>query len=332
MKIQNLNFLNLYSFKNETVTDKPVEQNNFNYCKALHPQEILGRSQVNFTGSNFEFSENDRKFIDSTAKNLRLSPEQKKILEDTTADYLKENNYESFDYLEDIDKIEEQNEYCERINKVLDFSDNDYNIFCSDFMYRVCYYCEKEDYEPQIDKYAKDLEVFDHICEKYDINDNTKFEMFDIMKFEAKAFECDTVFDMFTPDKDPKKSTIFYYISKNIGEDIAWDMIIDLANVSLQSENERHASVNKTKMRDKVYNEMTDFSIAKSISEKYNINEDCIEDIVAKIEQRRNKDVSVPQIAFELADEYNLPSGAEKDIEETIIITDSLRDILKDRK
>lgn len=331
MKIQNINFINFNNFGGEAAISKPAYESNFDYNNTLHPQEILGRSQVNFTGGSFKFSENDRKFLDSAASNLRLSDEDKKILEDETANYLKENGIDSFDYLEDNDKAEDQGVYCERISKALDLSDGDFNIFCTDFIQRVCFYYGSEEYAPEERKYDKDLEVLDNILGKYNIGQMTMYSIFDVMKMEAEAFECDTIFDLFKSGMDPENSLTFQCVSKNISEDLACDLLIDFAKAANKDEQERHSEVNKTKMRDEFFDAQSDMTIVKQIGDRYNIDEDDFEQIIEEIEKRHSGEKSPDQLAFELSDKYDLPSGSEEFIKETIITSDSLAEILKQK-
>lgn len=265
------------------------------------------------------------------ARNLRLSKEDKKILEDETANYLKENKIDSFDYLEDIDKAEDQGVYCERIGNALDLSDGDFNIFCADFIKRVCFYYESEEYVPQERKYDKDLEVLDKIFEKYDIDQMEIYSIFDVMKMEADAFRCDTIFDLFKPENKPQNSLTFQRISDNLSEDVAYDLLIDFAQAASKDEQKRHSEVNKTKMRDKFFDAQVDIAIVKQIGDRYNIDEDCFEEIMQEIEKRRSGEKSTAQLAFELSDKYDLPSGSEKFIRETITISDALREMLKQK-
>lgn len=333
MKVQNINLFNFYNFQKKLPASQPANESDFNYNKALHPQEVLGRSQINFTGGNFQFSENDRKFLDSVASNLRLSKENKKLLEDITASYLEFNDQTSFDYLEDDDKAEEQGEYCERIRTALNFSDNDLNIFTADFINRIFYYYKDEEYKPIERKYDKDLEVVDHIFEKYQVAENTKLAIFDTMKMEAEAFGYDTVFDIFKSENEPQNSIAFQIMSKNFGESFACNVFLDFVEAASKDEEKRHAEVDKTKLQ-RMYNDFQgDVAITRIIAENFGMdNDNVLEDIFTQIKKRRSEDKNISQIAFEIADKYNLPLGAEKTIEETIINLDHIKDLLMNKK
>lgn len=328
MKVLNINLQNSV-YSKPSVKQNSSPNNSFDYNKMFHPQEILGRSQINFTSNNFEFCEDDEKFIDSTSKNMRLSAENKEKLKDTISSFLMENNYKTLDNLEYEGSEEDQGVFVERVGKALDLSDYDTNIFFSDLTERLTYKYYMDKYTPVDRKYMKDFEVFDTIFDKYNIEEPVKYDIYEVLTDEAESHECEMAFDLFKQE-DPMNLYTMQYIKEELGEDIALNLLIDIGNIAAKNETERHSIVNKTKWTDGFYEDQCNISIVENICENYNIPEDCFDDMMSVLKSRDDKNVK--QVAFEIADKYNLPSGAEEFIEENIVILEQLQKMLKDRK
>lgn len=346
MKINNCNLIGFNNkinlFGGGAVESKPVDNSDFNYNKMLHPQEVLGRSSINFTGSkkdDFVLCDDDKKFIDTTSKNLRLSDDDKQKFTNLITDFLTEKNYETLDYLDDgeffddfnINRMgsDKQREFTDSISDKMQFSDFDHEIFCKDLLDRVYYYIQDDEYEPEEQKYQKDFEVVEDVLSKYDMDMIQKYEIFDVMKLESETMEFDTVFDIFKPQNKSKHSITMKYINDNFPSDTAMDIIIDLGSASLKDENVRHNSINKTKLSDKFYNEQTDQAIFNELVETFDMDEDLCDEVMPKLAKRYTENKNMHQIAFEIADEYQLPSGAEKFIVEAMITLDELRNLMK---
>ena len=117
-------------------------------------------------------------FIDTVAQNLRLSDEDKQRLTDDIDTFLKANNFKSLEAIAGEKHIEEQDDFIAEVGDDICKSDFDFNILSSTFQKRMFY---EGEYEPIADKYEKDYEVVDHILDKYDIDQELKGNIFDIM-------------------------------------------------------------------------------------------------------------------------------------------------------
>lgn len=308
MKINNINFFNYNSIKSpifkaqDTTSQSFSSEQSTNTQMNLDPAEMLGRSQVNFTGRDFHFSEGDQKFINVVAKNIRMSDDEKKQLEDAVSDYLTDNKYKSLDDISGDENSEIQGEFIEKVGYKLRFlSDMDFNMFADELIERTSQ--DGDDYDPKPDKYRKDFEVVDHILEQYEMSEDKKTEIFDVLKMEAEHNEYDTVFDIFRINPDRPIYLFGKYL--NFDKSTLSDLLIDFGYAATLDAKTRHAQINPNKLTAKTNQDYKDSAIADEFIQEFGLNEDEEEYIKAQLQKRR-EGVKPEKIAYDLIETYNL--------------------------
>lgn len=305
--------------------------------------EALGRSQVNFTGRNDEkFQEYDKMFIDTVSQNLRLSDEDKRKLSDNIQSFLKINKFKSLEDIRCDENKELQMDCLAELGAEICRSDYDCDIFTDAFYDRIHY---NDQYVPEVDLYEKDYEIVDQILDKYDMNDSRKFEIFDVLKMHADSSGVETVFDLFKPENEPTVLMGLINDQLRLNKDLSTDLLIDFALMAKKDAKARREGINPWKMSDLMDEQEKDKAIADEIMRKYNIEneepyadsldysesddmedddfaydeeaKDTMEEITDQLDRRRYG-ISIEQISYELAEKYDLPSGAYEFIKNTI--------------
>ena len=311
MKIDKISVYNNRSFKTNNTPEQNIQ---YNLCngKMLEHLEMLGRSQVNFTGN--KFIEYDKQFVDVLSKNLRLSQEDKEKLEDGVAIFLKNNNLKTLEDITGAENYELQSKFIGKIGCDICKSDNDYEILKDAFFDRVDYV---DKYEPKLDLYQKDYVVVEHILDKYNISERDKGDIFSILKDDADGKNFNTLFDIFKPENNPESIVEYIQNLVEIDSATAFNLLIDFGVAAQQDEKTLFADVNPWKLTAKNFEESKDSAIAQEILDEFEIDENEYDYICEQINKRR-EGISVEQISFELTDKYDLPSKAFKYITDTI--------------
>lgn len=310
MKINNINFYNYNSIKSpifkaqDTTSQSLSSEQSTNTQMNLNPAEMLGRSQVNFTGRDFKFSENDQKFINVVAQNIRMSDDEKKQFEDAVSDYLTDNKYKSLDDISGDENSEIQGEFIEKVGYKLAFlSDMDFNMFADELIERTTQ--NNGDYDPKPDKYRKDFEVVDHILDQYKMSEDKKTEVFDVLKMEAEHNEYDTIFDIFRIN--PKRPIYLFGKYLNFNQSMLSDLLIDFGYAATLDAKSRHAQINPNKLTAQTNQNFKDSAIADEFIKEFGLDEDESDYIVTQL-QRRREGIKPEQIAYELIETYDLGS------------------------
>lgn len=323
MKINYINLNNTFAYKN---TYKPQKETykEFDYTNTLNPAEVIGRSQVNFTGKGFEFSDDDKKFIDVLAYNLKMSDKKKKILENTVAEFLIPRDYDSLDKISgnDDEKIKEQNAFLDKIDSIFNFNDYEINEVASILAERTMH---KGKYEPQKRKFFTDYGVVDTILSKYGFDEDHSENVFKIMESEASINNYESVFDIFKPENNPLQSITManMEINYDFDKDELTDLYIDFSLAASKTDEERQKIVDGSKMMRKFENDNLDYTIFDDVREEYDLDEKLEKEIMAELAKRRDENKDIKQISYELCERYNLPEGAYKFILESITFNDN---------
>lgn len=312
MKVFAANFMNVYiPIKSNKVKNSP------NYCENnvnLSSQtEVAGKSQVNFTAlKKFEIIENDRKFLNVIAGNLRLTPEKKDKLYKLTEAFMVDHEYKNLDDMvvgEVIKNYQNTREFVEMICDKLKLSKFDDNIISAELFIRL-YRSDPNNYNPTVNRYVKDGEQFNEVMSSYNLPKNMQAYIFSLMEEKAKENNFNSIFDLFTvprPDKDLLDRMQAYLGKKDFP-----DICLDFYEIGTLGQR-KAVILNKQEFCRKIVND----GIAKAIAEKFGLDmED--EKLLKLINLRKEKGVSHMQIAFNIADEYSLPVKAEYSIIEII--------------
>lgn len=345
MKIDSVNFVNYYApqYRGRCNFVQNTQNQQFDYSLA----ESIGRSQVNFTGQkDKKYQQYDEMFIDTVAQNLRLSDEDKQRLTDDIDTFLKANNFKSLEAIAGEKHIEEQGDFIAELGDDICQSDFDFNILSNTFQERMFY---EGEYEPIVDKYEKDYEVVNHILDKYDMNDGRKAEIFDVLKMHADCLGGETLFDLFKPENKPLVLMDLVKDQLQLDDDLATNLLIDFGLMAQKDDKARREGIYPWKMTALMNEQAKDEAIACEIIGEYDLEDDefyegDIEDVddefddvddefddvdddeeakstmkeIAEQLNRRRNGVSVEQIAYELMEQYDLPSDAYEFIKNTI--------------
>jgi hypothetical protein len=379
MKIINTNFLNYNNKQKLNYFNTPNNNNNqqFDYNKTLNPAEMLGRSQINFTAKkkkpdDQKLQEYDERFIDTLAKSLRLTDNDKLRLDNAVQNFLKTRNCKYINDLKGFSNTDIQSDFMAEVGNEICYSDNDFDIFADAFCDRI--YCPDEyEYNPVVDLYKKDFEVIDCILDKYDCDNGKKYYIFDSLADVANKKKCNNIFELFNNGNKFASKFIkilcnndynkIYLTDKKIDYNTACNITLDFAAMAKKSEDERHSVISSPWKRTNFMHEQSkDIKIACRIAKQYNLASDeflqdaednylgiffsdikkdeetgCFvdkydiketekyNDILEHI-NKRHKNVSNQQIAYELLDKYKLPRGAFKFIINTISEVDASED------
>ncbi len=320
MKISTLNYSNLYNNNHYLKTEKTVCANNIEHSCLSFPSEIIGRSQVNFTAQNkFKLWENDEKFINVTAKELRLNEQETEQLHEIVEKHMANNNYKYLDdMITDNDFINENNQalFVDDICQQLGLSEWDYTIILRNLLVRLL---NQKDYNPKAQKFIKDKGVVTEILDYYQVPKKQKNKIFSILENKAEENNCETVFDLYTNnvlDEDLKSELLDI-----LGKEKYADVCIDFFNAGqCAKKGIKYAILNKHDDTEKYVN-IVDQGIMANIAEKYNLDSNT--DDMLPLIQLRKEGASPSEIAFRIAEKYELPGGAEASIIE--IITENLK-------
>lgn len=136
-----INSINLFSYNNlpHKNTNNAVSNQNDNPNNIKHELnvlEVLGRSQVKFTGiNNNESDEFDKTFYDDISKKLELSDKDMHKFKKIVNKFLKTNNLSSTeDLCSSFGNEEIMGSFIENVAEGLDFSDEKVDILC-DFLF-----------------------------------------------------------------------------------------------------------------------------------------------------------------------------------------------------
>ena len=284
------------------------------------PLEILGRSQVTFIGNNFELNSDDKKFVDVVSRDLRFSDEQKELFSEIVKDYLKENKLKSLEEMNGDDN-NAQSYFLNKVSEKIDLSDAEFDVLVFHIMGRIS--CNGV-YLPDDRRFVKDLPLIEPILEKYGLDEDAVDTVTDAMFIDAESFKCKALFDIFNQHTNEINDTVFFDVLTNeVDDDTALNIIIDLSQKSKEYEKFGENIFPKHTERAKFYNSMDDECITDEILGEFNIAEEEGENIFKHV-IKRYADISLQQIAFEIADEYNLPPKADKKIIEIIKTQDKI--------
>lgn len=252
------------------------------------------------------------KFNDVITENLGLNGEQSAKFKSIISEYLSANNLATLKSLRGEDFFNEQAELISKISAEFNLSDNEENILNTEMVNYI--YSKPNNYTPMTTRFDKDFDLFDAICDKNGMDDSLRAEIFDNIKQIALKNGTSNLFEVFTNPNIKDK-----YLST-----LPADLIIDLALLK------DDVNIIKHKSRDVFYGSVRDDIIIKALQEEFNFSKltlEAIRDEICKrhpnyIEGGEYKDIT--QIAFELADKFNLQYGAENKIKQIIQKTDNL--------
>ena len=141
MKINSINLFNYNSQSNKNINNvvlnKNDRQNSIN--NDLNTLELLGRSQVNFTGvNNDDLNEFDKAFLHDLSKELEFSKQDSHKFKKVVNQFLKNNNYASpEDFCASCDTDEKYCSFIENVASQFNLSDEKIEILDKALMNKI---------------------------------------------------------------------------------------------------------------------------------------------------------------------------------------------------
>ena len=309
------------------------------FAKILEVEKIIaGKTKSCFANGIKKIfnnqSDNDLyKFI---KKLLRQTPEENYEFRTTVDDFLKENNIKSIsDLYSSEDLIGEQAALTERLEKEFDLSENESMAINFEFLTRANTGIFSK-YKPIVSVHIKDLDSIIKIVKdgNYKYNGGEHFDsiLFKEMSKEAEQKGYENIFEIFSSKNNLSESETMKFIKNSkLSESEKTDLILDLTHTAQNPEAYAN-NIHKHIATDNFYAKIQTDMITDKISDTFGLREDSkdiYEDLILKqlkqhiiklfptyIEGGQN--CSLKQVAYEIAEKYNLPSGAEKKIENII--------------
>lgn len=235
-----INSINLFSYnnlpqkntQNNTLTNQNARQNDIqNELKSL---EVLGRSQVKFTGNSEDKSnEFDDLFYNQISKKLELSDDENNKFQKIVTKFMKANNFSSTEeFFSACDNVEVVDSFIKIVETGLKLSSEKNDIFEEFFIQNLA-----------VNKLAKALE-----------EDDSLFD--DMMPFVTKSLEnylvCNNLVEKFNLDEKEKTNIISHLnkLENNISpEEVAYDITEDY---NLSSIDDFNYVLKTIKSRDKM--------------------------------------------------------------------------------
>ena len=324
----------------ETTSQKELQNNTMS--------EVLGKSQVNFTANNkeneFQLSIEDNRFLNKIANNFKANEKQRVQMKEVTKNYLQEKGVETLQDFNSEDICEYTNNvapYDERLAKILGLPFDNMELAME-----IDKHIEKgEIVKPQqveqksekpTKKYEHDTPALRHVMGDY-LNPIDSFNVYKYLAQISDDLGYKSIFDLFNKENILLGQEKFNQAIKNINisDDTKEDLFIDLYKEAKKTQEERELDNDDNKIQYNMVMGISSAYISEKISDIFGINLTSKEiELLCNRKNNMKKDgPSFEEIAFRIADNHNLPSGAEKELVEIIkdnIDPLTLREMSKD--
>ncbi len=299
---------------------------------------LRGEISVKQGVTNLIDDTDDDYFYQFAGQFLRLTPEKTHDFRKTVDEFLKENNFKSIrELFLDKDNINEQAVLIEKLEDKFNLTDNQSTALDFEFENRA-HTNVIEGYQPMINPFVSDYEPLSSILAKggynYDIGKSDfEDELFDKMCSESSEKGYKSIFEIFEPDNNPNKSQTYEFIMQSeLTHDQKMDLLLDLIKGSENIE-EIANSLKRHISRDQFYANIQTDMITEKVADTFgfedihitgddeNIPTTALRQQIIRLFPEHvegGKGCSIKQVAFEIADQYDLPAKAEKKIENII--------------
>lgn len=267
----------------------------------------------------------DDTFFKYTKKMLRQTPEENYEFQTTVEEFLARNNIKSIKELfKSEDLLNEQAALMEQLERKFNLSEDETYALNFEFLQRANLH-KKDTYKPVVTEYVKDAAPLLKVVKdgNYECNSGQMpfvKNLFKIMAEEAGEKGFKNIFEVVKSENKLIESKTYDFIMKsNLSENQKINLIIDLTKVSKQVE-EFAQGIPKHPSKDNFYANIQTDMIKDKLSERFKMKMDTSEFIrkIFPAHVAGGQGCNYKQIAFEIADSYNLPTGAEKEIEKII--------------
>lgn len=270
---------------------------------------------------NLYESYTDKRFTDVIAKLFKLSDEENTKMLTIISDTLKSRKRYFLKDLKYTYTCEmELSEIVDKVSKELNFSDYDEILFTRE---AINWIDSGKSYQPVIKDIDLDFNDFNAICEKHKIDYNTRAQLFEMLKASALKKNASSIFDVFDASGNDFKKAQNKVMQMTDND----NFLIDLALYKKNPE-KVNVKIQKHKVRDDFYKRISSAYAAEEIEKEFGVA--VTKEFLLKLGERfplgvengMNKDLK--QLAYEIADKYQLPGGAEQKIVEIINKADNL--------
>ena len=292
----------------------PQKNNNFYNKNNSLISDTFEKNNISFEGEKnkgFKLSGTDQLFIAAVSRNLMLKEDEQDILRQEVINFLKDRGYESLDDIKHDDETYPAMELAGNIERKLELDQIDTGMLMSDLEERLQ---SKEKYTPTNRKYQIDIQLLTPILEEYGFvgeDGCADIDVFAYMCKDASKNKFESLFDIFKNENNPIKSQTYKYLAQNAPSK---DNLADLM-IRLNYSTDMDTPQKRFEVSCKMFMDSRDNAVAADVANRYWIDVGEVLKIVKKLD---DANVLPMQVAFEIADKYNLPSGSEDEILEMI--------------
>ena len=177
-------------------------------------------------------------------------------------------------------------------------------------LFERLHYCDPNNYNPKVNRYVLDAEQCKQILANYKVPLKAQVDIFSMMGQKAGEIGYNSIFDLFTQSALDKE--LLDLIKARAGKTNFADVCLDFYETGM-SMSKSSATLNRRENIINKYVGLVDEGIAKAIAEKFDLDMDD-ENLLKLIKLRKKDKVSDMEVAYRIADGYNLPPKAESKI------------------
>src|SRR5574344_1276850 len=269
----------------------------------------------------------DSAFTKVISKSLGLSKANDNKLKDILREFLIEHKIKTLKEMSSFECINDIAGLTEKIGKELDLSDFESNLLTGEINNWIL--SPKGKYKPIITHLDKDFEVFDTVCDKFNIDSNYRYELFSTMRDEALKNKYSSIFEIFDKKNNYLGSETCKKIKTINNPEIIQSLTLELG--LLKDDKKRLAiKISKHARMENFYSTAKDNIILNKLRDEFGFSKDSLINIKAQLKKRYPSYVEggtktdIKQIAFEIADKYNLVGKAETKIIDIINKADKM--------
>lgn len=282
-----------------------------------------------------DFAKNDNFYL-FIKKLLRINSTEIYDLREFIDEYLENNNLGSLvDLYKDKQLIEEQKTLVKQIGEKFDLNEYEQRLLFKEFSNRPFNDdIDSNSYRPSVSIHSKDIPLLCDFLVRKGYKDNfgnqefieVFHKLYAAMCVDAIYNNCKTIFDIFRlKDKFEGSETNEFIKSSNLSEDQQMNLIIDLNDVA-NNYDKYYNRLPRYPQRDAKHSYARCLIIKNHILNEYGIRknqaiEDDIMSILVKMAPdyiKGGQNTPSNEVAFKIADEYELPPGSKEEIENLI--------------
>lgn len=319
MKIQpqifNFKNYNLQSQKSNNIENTPVR---CNYNEGISPQEVVGRSLVNFQGlkkDDFEMSKSDKRFVKYVTELMHYPKEKAEQTEQIITDYLRTNKIKDLKAISGEENFEDVGAMVDKLMNSVKMTDEESTLFIGEFTDIIAF---KKDYNIPKKTYSKDFKRLSAFADNQGIDPFTTMQFHNTMVKDAQKYGFTSTFDLFNGDIKLNKTKTYKFIKETLGlkQEDMHDFVLDIVKSPIPKEK---VELPPELVKEKVASRMHNSIVCQDIVQNFKLapeTADGVYDILAhNYSLEKPNDLKMNQkMAFLIADKYNLPMHAEKEI------------------